>query len=147
MAHDTIKQKFGSNRIKEASLKEIFEKADVVSVHIPYNEQNHYYINKNFILSFKKDIIVVNTSRGKVLKTEDVVKLMKNTKIKGACLDVYEYELPFIVSLSSNEISPSMKYLLESEDTILTPHVAGWTTQSYKKLSEILFQKIKRLNT
>jgi D-3-phosphoglycerate dehydrogenase / 2-oxoglutarate reductase len=142
LAFDKYKSNFGSSSVIESSLQEIFDRADIISFHIPLNDETKYYFNKNFIDQFKKPIYIINTSRGKVVNTNDLVEGLKSGKIFGACLDVLEYEKSSF-DLSENEkLNPSLSYLIRSEKVILSPHVAGWTKESYYKLSKVLADKI-----
>ncbi len=143
LAYDKYKSGFGGEFAKECDIKEIFQEADIVSVHIPLNEENQYFINEDFFSGFEKDIYFINTSRGPVLKTSALVSAIERGKVKGACLDVLEYELKSFGQLSFNEMPRDFQYLIQSDKTLLSPHVAGWTKESYEKLSAILYEKIR----
>ena len=127
----------------KSTMKEIYNKADIISLHIPLTEETTYLVNENFINNFEKNFYLINTARGKCVNTKSLVNSMKEGKIKGVCLDVLEYEKTSFEKLSENGFTEEMKYLIDSENTILSPHVAGWTVESNVKISEILFQKIK----
>jgi D-3-phosphoglycerate dehydrogenase len=70
----------------------LFEHADILSLHLPFTDETNYMVNDAFLSSFKKDIYLINTARGKIVNTADLVKHLKSGKVKGACLDVLEYE-------------------------------------------------------
>ena len=142
LAYDKYKRGFGNQFIKETSLEEIFKKADVVSFHIPQNDETIFMANDAFFSQFKKSIYLINLSRGKIVQTSALVEALKNGKILGACLDVLEYEKSSFESFFDQEIPSDFKYILESEKTILSPHVGGWTYESYFKLSDVLADKI-----
>ena len=142
LAYDKFKKGFGNERIKEVSMDEIFSRSDIVSLHIPLSSDNHYFVNDDFLKSFKKHIWLINTSRGEVLETSALVKNLKSGKVLGACLDVLEYEMKSFENLNINSLPDDFKYLASAENVILTPHVAGWTKESYEKLSSVLYQKI-----
>ncbi|CAD7807937.1 Hydroxypyruvate reductase [Chryseobacterium aquaeductus] len=131
----------------QVSLQELKEKAEVLSLHIPLTEQTHYLIDAEFISEMKNDFYFVNTARGKNVETESLVKAIKSRKVKGACLDVLEYEkasfenLDASTSLSTSE-NDDLKFLLNSEKVIVTPHIAGWTHQSKEKLAQVIVDKI-----
>ncbi|MBT3418094.1 MAG: hydroxyacid dehydrogenase [Flavobacteriales bacterium] len=127
----------------KSTMEEIYNKADIISLHIPLTEETTYLVNENFINNFEKNFYLINTARGKCVNTKSLVNSMKEGKIKGVCLDVLEYEKTSFEKLSENGFTEEMKYLIDSENTILSPHVAGWTVESNVKISEILFQKIK----
>jgi D-3-phosphoglycerate dehydrogenase len=126
----------------KSSMEEIFKYADIVSLHVPLTEETTYLVDSNFINSFKKDFYLINTARGKCANTKSIVEGIKNGKIKGACLDVLEYEKTSFEALSKNGLTPEMKYLINSKRTILSPHIAGWTNESNIKIAEVLLDKI-----
>jgi len=128
--------------VKESMLQEIYEQADVLSLHTPLTEETRYFINNTFIHNFKKNIYIINTARGKCLNTADLVNHIKTGKVLGACLDVLEYEAVSFEGIEANEMPEPMQYLLKSDKVILTPHIAGWTHESNIKLAEFLAQKI-----
>ncbi len=142
LAYDKYKSGFGNKYIKEAQMQEIFEKADIVSLHIPYNAETHYMANAQFIDNFKKPIYIINTARGKCLNTSDLVEKIKSGKVLGACLDVLEYETVSFESLDQTNFPEPFKYLIQSDKTILTPHIAGWTHDSNYKMSKVIAEKI-----
>ena len=133
----------GDNFAIQVSMEELKAEAEIVSLHIPYSEENHYLVDRDFLFSFEKDIYLINTSRGKVLRTEDLVTALESGKVKGACLDVLEYERHSFESLAQGDLPSAMAYLISSEKVLLSPHVAGWTVESYYKLSSVLYDKIK----
>jgi len=147
LAYDKYKKNYSGDFVIEASLEKIFEESDVLSLHIPFTDETNYMVNDDFINKFKKSFYLINTARGKVVKTDDLVKNMISGKILGACLDVLEYEdvsFEKMNSTISNQQS-TFNYLLQSNRTILTPHIAGWTKESNEKMAKILVEKIKKL--
>jgi len=145
MAYDKYKSNFGNDFVAEVQLSEVFKKADIVSFHIPYNKENHYFVDKNFISQFEKKILILNTSRGKILNTEDLVSSLKNGKVIGTGLDVIEYENVSLQNSEKEKWNDSMLYLSQSNNVVLTPHIAGWSLESNIKLSEIIFEKIIKI--
>ena len=124
----------------QVSLEELKQQAEVLSLHIPLTEQTHYIINDQFISEMKNDFYFVNTARGKNVETKYLVEALKSGKVKGACLDVLEYEKSSFENLEvENE---DLKYLLHSEKALLTPHIGGWTHQSKEKLAQVIVDKI-----
>ncbi|HIP32618.1 MAG TPA: phosphoglycerate dehydrogenase [Crocinitomicaceae bacterium] len=142
LAYDKYKSGFGNEFVKESTLEELFQSCDVVSFHIPQNEETIYFANDDFFASFAKNIYLINLSRGKVVKTSALVHSLKNGKVIGACLDVLEYEKSSFESFFEQEMNEDFKYILNSEKTLLSPHVGGWTVESYFKLSDVLADKI-----
>lgn len=131
----------------QVSLETIKNEADILSLHLPITPETHYIIDEKFISEMKKDFYFVNTARGKNVKTKDLVEALQSGKIKGAALDVLEYEkssfenLDTSTSLSASE-NEDLKFLLSSEKVIVTPHIAGWTIQSKEKLAQVIVDKI-----
>lgn len=130
---------------EQTNMETIFEKADVVSLHVPLTTETKYLVNDAFIRKFKKDIYIINTSRGKCLNTDDVVNHLKTGKVKGACLDVLEYETSSFEKINKEDLPPAFQYLCQSENVVLTPHIAGWTHESNRKIAEVLVKKIAAL--
>ncbi|MCJ7933707.1 MAG: 2-hydroxyacid dehydrogenase [Chryseobacterium sp.] len=124
----------------QVSIDELKQCSDIVSLHIPLTPETHYIIDEKFIAEMKNDFYFINTARGKNVKTKSLVDALKSGKIKGACLDVLEYEKSSFENLEiENE---DLQYLLASEKTIVTPHIAGWTHQSKEKLAQFIVDKI-----
>lgn len=143
LTYDKYKSNYGNEFAKESSLEEIYEKADIVSIHLPLNEETTYYINTDFINKFSKNIYVINTSRGKNLNTKDLVCAMKLGKVLGACLDVLEYEASSFEKIDKENLPEDFIYLSKCDNVVFSPHVAGWTKESYVKLSGFLADKVE----
>jgi D-3-phosphoglycerate dehydrogenase len=125
----------------KSTMESIYKEADIVSLHIPLNKETTYFVDYNFINSFEKDIYLINTARGKCTNTKHLVTALVNGKIKGACLDVLEYEKISFENLSKKGLTSDMQYLINSKNTILSPHIAGWTKESNVKIAEVLLNK------
>lgn len=135
-----IKPNLSDEFASQVSLRELQEQADILSLHIPLTENTHYLVDEKFISEMKKNFYFINTSRGKNLKTSALVEALKSGKVKGACLDVLEYEKSSFEQIElENE---DLKYLLASEKVIVTPHIAGWTHESKVKLAQFIVDKI-----
>ena len=132
---------------KQVSLEELQERADILSLHIPLDASTKYLVDENFISKMKKNFYLVNTARGKNVKTSALVDALKSGKVKAAALDVLEYEkssfenLDISTSLSTRN-KEDLQFLLESNQVIVTPHIAGWTHQSKEKLAQFIVDKI-----
>ena len=122
------------------TLEEVQREADVVSFHVPLTDETHHYLDTGFIEAMAKPFFVVNTARGAVVDTEALVQGMENGKVRGAALDVLEYENMQADGLG--DVPVSMQYLMRSPLTVLTPHVAGWTVESKYKLAAVLADKM-----
>lgn len=124
----------------QVSLEELKDRAEVLSLHIPLTEESYYLIDGSFISEMKNDFYFINTARGKNVETKSLVEAMRSGRVKGACLDVMEYEKSSFENLETE--NEDLKYLLESEKAIVTPHIAGWTHQSKEKLAQVIADKI-----
>jgi len=142
LAYDKYKSGFQTDFIEEVSMERIFEEAEVLSFHIPQTEETLFLANHHFFNSFKKPPYLINLSRGKIVETKALVDGLKNNSILGACLDVLEYEKSSFESFFTQELPEEFKFLLNSEKVIFSPHVGGWTHESYFKLSDVLADKI-----
>jgi len=127
---------------KQVSLTELQEQSDVLSLHIPWTPETDKMVNAAFITAFKKPFWLINTARGKSVVTVDLAKALQEKKILGAGLDVLEYEKGSFESFANNEIPQALHYLVEAENVILTPHIAGWTVESHAKLAQTIVDKI-----
>ena len=125
---------------KQVSLEELQERADILSLHIPLDASTEYLVDENFISKMKKNFYLVNTARGKNVKTSALVDALKSGKVKAAALDVLEYEKSSFENLDTN--NEDLQFLLESNQVIVTPHIAGWTHQSKEKLAQFIVDKI-----
>jgi len=134
--------KYLENYSNKSNMKTIYNETDILSLHIPLTTETTYLVNENFINNFRKDFYLINTARGKCVNTKDLVVSIKNGKIKGTCLDVLEYEKTSFENLSENGFTEELQYLIDSEKTILSPHIAGWTIESNIKIAEVLLKKI-----
>ena len=141
ISYDKYKSNFRDDVTEEVSMDEIFSTADVLSLHVPLTDETRYLIDIPFLNRFKKKIFLINTSRGKIVNTGDLVAALKSGKVKGAALDVLEYEADSFEALSS-DMPDDLNYLMASDNVILSPHIAGWTNESNIKLAEILVNKI-----
>ena len=142
LVYDKYKQSFGSDFVKECTLEAILDQADVISFHIPQNKETLFFANEEFFSKIAKPIFLLNLSRGKIVETAALVKAIENGKVLGAGLDVLEYEKASFESFFEQELPLPFQYLLNSPKVILTPHVGGWTNESYFKLSNVLADKI-----
>ena len=137
----------GDLAAKQVSLKELLKKAHVVSLHIPETSKTLGFINKKFIDNMHHPFWLINTARGKVIITEELVEGLKTRKILGAGLDVLEYESSSFYSIfKSNKQYSALSYVLKFDQVLLSPHVGGWTVESHHKLAQTILNKIKALS-
>ena len=142
ICYDILPNK-GDENARQVTLVDFFRQADVVSLHTPQTPQTTGMINEAFINSFAKSFWFLNTARGKSVITDDLVRALQSGKVLGAGLDVLEYEkASFEDFFSDKQMPESFKYLLEADNVILTPHIAGWTLESKEKLAQTIVDKI-----
>ena len=142
LCHDIINN-VGDENAEQVPLRIIYNQADVVSIHLPLNKSTQKYVDHLFIVNMKKSFWLINTSRGNQVVIEDLVNGLKANKVKGACLDVLDIETDAFDLVVAQ--SDYWQFLTMSNRIILSPHVAGWTTQSHRRLSEVILSKIKLL--
>lgn len=142
-AYDKYLTKYADFCAQEASLETIFEEADIVSFHIPLTTESRAWANTEFFNKFQKPIWLINTSRGEIVPMKAVVESIQSGKIIGAGLDVLENEK---LKTLNEEQQFYFNELVKSDKVLLTPHVAGWTHESYIKINEVLVEKINQLN-
>ena len=138
-----IKDNVEDENATQVSLQKLQEEADVLSLHTPETPLTIGMVNQDFINNFKKPFWLINTARGKSVITSDLVSALKSGKILGAGLDVLEYEKASFESLFSSTLPEAFQYLIEAQNVILSPHVAGWTIESKEKLAQTIVDKIK----
>ena len=142
LAYDEYKKDYAPEYVEETSLEKLYQKADIVSLHLPLTEETHYYASANFFDSFQKPIYLLNTARGEVVDTCSLVENMRKGKVLGACLDVLEYENMQKDTICINDLPEPFQYLISAKNVVLTPHIAGWTVESKERLASVLAQKI-----
>ncbi|MCB9287752.1 MAG: NAD(P)-binding domain-containing protein [Lewinellaceae bacterium] len=143
IAYDKFKANFGGVLAEEVSLETIFREADVVTLHIPYEDYNHYFVNRRFLNSFRKPIFLVNTARGLVLETAALAEALQSGKVLGAGLDVIEYEEQSFNKLEVESLPEPFQYLRRAENVILTPHIAGLSHEVMGAHARVLVEKIE----
>lgn len=142
LAYDKYKYGFGDSFVQESTLEAIFNAADIVSLHVPQNKETFGMVNESFINAFQKPIYLLNLARGKIVDTEALIYGLETSKIKAAGLDVLAFESKDFESIFTNNLPAALSYVLSSNRVLLTPHVGGWTKESYIKLSDVLADKI-----
>lgn len=142
LAYDKYKTRFGTAAVKEATMAEIFRDADVVSVHLPLTAETKHLANAAFFASFARPVWFMNTARGKLVNTPDLIAALQSGVLAGACLDVLENEkLP-----SYNEVEKEqLAWLLKATNVVVTPHIAGYSHQASIKMARIVLEKLNIL--
>lgn len=139
-----IKPNVGDENCTQVPLEELQKRADVLSLHTPQTGLTTNMIDAEFIVNFSNPFWLLNTARGKSVVTKDLVEALKTGKVLGAGLDVLEYEKKSFENLFTDQEMPeAFKYLINAENVLLSPHVAGWTIESKEKLAQTIVDKIR----
>ena len=138
-----IKANVGDENSRQVPLEVLQEKAHILSLHVPQTAATINMVNTDFISSFKHPFWLLNTARGNCVVTSDLVKALESKKIRGAALDVMEYEKSSFETIFSSKIPKAFSSLLKADNVIFSPHIAGWTIESHRKLAQTIVDKIK----
>jgi len=146
ISYDKYRDEYGKewNFVERVALEDILNRSDIISLHLPLTFEVQHLVNEEFITRCKDKVIIINTSRGKVVKTIDLVKALESGKVGGACLDVFENEKPHTYSLSETD---TYNRLNAMHNTVLSPHIAGWTLESLENIAKVMLQKFDVLNS
>ncbi|MCO4819415.1 MAG: phosphoglycerate dehydrogenase [Bacteroidetes bacterium] len=139
IAYDKYKKGFASHYVEEVSLEYLESKSDIISFHIPLTSETTDWIRSEWLFSLKNNVTLMNLSRGGIMKIQDVIEEIKSGKITRFATDVLENER--LKSFNDQE-RQDFEWLNDQENVILTPHVAGWSQESYVKISKVLGDKI-----
>jgi D-3-phosphoglycerate dehydrogenase len=141
LAYDKYRKDFAKDDayVTESQLDQIYEEADVLSIHLPLNQETKGLVNDEFFNKFKKPIVLINTSRGEIAHTKAILNALDSRKLLGACLDVFENEKP---TTYTGEQEILFADLFKRPNVLLSPHIAGWTHESKRRLSQLLLQRI-----
>lgn len=142
IAYDKYKTGFTDSYAREVSMEEIVKQSDVLSLHIPLTTETRQMVNEEYLFHFRKPFFFINTARGEIVDTKAILDHIRSKKILAAGLDVLQTEK--FPALSGQDWYPE---LTRSPQVLLTPHVGGWTFDSYRRISEVLAQKLERLRT
>lgn len=144
LAYDVDEKKIAKEEFfaQKATMQGIFENADIISLHIPLTNNTSMMVDDEFMGQFRKNIFLINTSRGEIVSIKAVLNGLKLGKLRGACLDVLENEK---LSELTTEQSEIYSQLFQQKNVVLTPHIAGWTVESYRKINEVLVDKLRNL--
>ena len=141
IAYDKYKKSYGDSYVEETDLCTLQKEADILSMHVPLTEETRYMFNQSFIDTFHKKFFLINTARGPIVDTKSLISGLQSQKIKGAVLDVLEYEESSFEKIDLNT-NTDFQTLIKFHNVLLSPHIAGWTIESKFKLSKVLADKI-----
>ena len=142
LAYDKYKTNYGNEKITEVTLEKLQREADIISLHIPLTAETLEMINAEFLENCKQGLVIINVARGKVVHLNALLDGLKSGKLKGVCLDVLPNEPP---QTGSEDFNAVFREICALENVVLTPHVAGWTVESKRKIAEVLLEKIGML--
>ena len=142
LAYDKYKSGYAPNDVIESTLESLKKQSDIISIHLPLSEETDYFVDQDFIKSCSKSFYLINTARGRHVKIPALLDGLASAKVLGACLDVLEYEKKSFEKLHFEDLPDDFKTLASLKQVVLSPHVAGWTKESYVKLSRFLGEKI-----
>lgn len=140
LAYDKYKTGFGDEHVREVAFEEIQAQADVLSIHVPLTAETRNFFTIEVLEGFTKPIYLINTARGEVISFDTLNEALQSKKLRGAVLDVLEKEKLHAMTPSEKL---SFQKLAERSNVLFSPHVAGWTHQSYEKINHVLVAKIR----
>jgi D-3-phosphoglycerate dehydrogenase len=140
LAHDHDPAVTSDGHATLVPLAELQARADVLSLHIPYSAANHHFVDEAFLAGFAKPIWVMNTARGEVVEQAALVRALQAGTVRGAALDVLDNEKLASLSLAQQA---TFDFLKTAPNVVLTPHVGGWSFESYARINEVLVEKIR----
>ncbi|MEP2025732.1 MAG: NAD(P)-dependent oxidoreductase [Reichenbachiella sp.] len=143
IAFDKYKKKYGDLYAEQVAMEDIYEQADIFSLHVPLTDETKNLVDLTYLKKFKKPIVFINASRGEVVPLKDLLTAMNDGTVRMAALDVLENEkLHFL----TNAQAETFNQLIKDDRVLFSPHVGGWSFESYQKINEVLVDKIKHLN-
>lgn len=142
LAYDKFRRSYGDDFAEAVDLPTLQRESDIISLHIPYSADNHYFVDGDFLAAFAKPIYIVNTARGLVLDTAALVAAMQAGRVLGAALDVLEYEEGSFERMACEAPPPPLAWLMASDAAVLSPHIAGWSFESKEGHARVLANKI-----
>jgi len=140
LAYDKYKDGFGGGSIREANIEHIARYADIISMHVPHTTETHHMANESFFNSLQQKPFFITTCRGAVTDTDALITAIRNEKIAGAALDVLENEK--ISNYTEIELE-RLSFLTSQPNVIVTPHIAGYSKEAYRRMAEILLEKLR----
>ena len=143
LVYDKYKSGFGGKLVRESELEQICKYADIISFHLPLSEETKQIANDDFFNGLQNKPFIINTSRGNVIDTAALIKALKSGKISGVALDVLENEKLETLTLRQRE---QLDFLLQQDNVLITPHIAGYSKEAFFKMSEVILTKLKMLN-
>ncbi|MFM7092333.1 MAG: NAD(P)-dependent oxidoreductase [Bacteroidota bacterium] len=145
LCYDLLKISGLPGYVRQVEENLFLAETEILTIHIPLNKANTFLIDYDYLKRFKKDLFIINTARGGVLETDGLVRHLKEGKVRGAALDVLEYEEQSFNSLDIGSLPAAFQYLKNAENVVLNPHLAGLSNESFSRHSRVMAQKIANL--
>ncbi|HZF64531.1 MAG TPA: NAD(P)-dependent oxidoreductase [Chitinophagaceae bacterium] len=139
LAYDKYKSEFGNEYIREAGMEQILEEANVISLHVPLTAETQHMANESFFSRCTLRPYFMSTCRGGVTDTSALIRALDRQLIAGAALDVLENEK---LSMHSDTEKQQLAWLCNQSNVIITPHIAGYSYEAYKKMADVLLNKL-----
>ena len=139
VAYDKYKEDFSSRNVQEVTKSHFEQEVEILSIHVPLTSETRGYFTEEYLRRYPKLKFIVNTSRGEVLSLQGILNLIDDGILKGAALDVLENEK---LDKLDNAQKQVFDQLTENENILLTPHIAGWTKESYVRINEVIVSKM-----
>ena len=140
IGYDKYKVGFTTDHVEQMDFEELCVQSDIISFHVPLSDETHSLIGADFFGRISRKPLVINASRGKVMDLNAAITALEKGQISGLCLDVLPNEPP--LKNDSHHNTKSYRRLFEFEDVMFSPHVAGWSKESYRKISDRLLENI-----
>ena len=140
IAHDKYRQGHCPSYVEEVSLLELQQRSDILSIHLPLNEETHAMVDGDFLRQCERHPLIINSSRGAVVRSQDAWELLRDNQLRGLVLDVVDLEKASLLGLRNQP--DWFKAMCNDPRTLITPHVAGWSEQSFPRMASILLEKI-----
>jgi D-3-phosphoglycerate dehydrogenase / 2-oxoglutarate reductase len=140
LAYDKYKSGFGTFHVTEVGFRQLQEEVDILSMHVPLTPETRNFLTMEVLEQFAKPFYFINTARGEIISFDTLNAALDRGIILGAVLDVLENEK---FSTFTNAQKAAFEKLAARENVVFSPHIAGWTNQSYEKINQVLVGKIK----
>lgn len=141
IGYDKYYPNFSTEFIRSVSIEEFMKSTEILSIHVPLTKETEYLFDGDYLNEFKKLKILINTARGKILKLDSLPELLMSGALYGAALDVLENER---LETYTEKEKEAMDQLIKHPNVLITPHVGGWTYESYQRINEVLVDKLKK---
>ncbi len=140
IGYDKYKVGFTTDYVEQVDFEELCVQSDIISFHVPLSDETHSLIGSDFFGRISRKPLVINASRGKIMDLDAAISALEKGQISGLCLDVLPDEPP--LKNDGHQNTKSYRRLIEFEDVMFSPHVAGWSKESYRKISDRLLENI-----